>query len=155
MTQRHFIQSNQTLLITSITHHRIPHFQNPAFAQEAVFQIYRVQEHKPFFLYGFVVMPDHVHLLLHVPEPEIVSNVVRLYKMGLSFQMGIAPLWQKRFHSRVIDDIPAAQEYIHVNPVRAGISEVAHDYPWSSACGKWDISDIPWIEAHRRSKTCG
>ena len=129
------------MLITTVTHERIPYFKNDTLAREAIEQIYRVQERRPFFLYGFVVMPDHVHMLLNVPGPETVSNILRLYKMGLSFQTGISPLWQKRFDSRIAGNIPGAQQYIHMNPVHARICKIPESYPWSSACGKWDISE--------------
>jgi len=36
MTQRHSIQSNRTMLITTITHGRNPYFQNDVYAREAV-----------------------------------------------------------------------------------------------------------------------
>ena len=129
------------MLITTITHNRIPYFKNDALAREAVEQIYRVQERRPFFLYGFVIMPDHVHVLLNAPEPETVSNILRLYKMGLSFQSGISPLWQRRFDARFARNICGAQEYINMNPVRAGLCNHPEEYPWSSACGKWDITE--------------
>ena len=141
MTQRHSIQSNQTMLITTVTHARNPYFQDDALAREAVEHIYRVQERRPFFLYGFVIMPDHVHLLLNVPEPETVSNILRLYKMGLSFQTGITPLWQKRFDARISGNVFGAREYVHLNPVREGLCTDPKRYPWSSASGKWDVTE--------------
>lgn len=130
------------MLITTVTHERNAYFKNDALAREAVEQIYRIQARRPFFLYGFVIMPDHVHLLLNVPEPETLSNILRLYKMGLSFQTGIAPLWQKRFDARLSRNIDGAQEYIHMNPVRAGLCTIPERYPWSSASGKWNIAEF-------------
>lgn len=142
MTQRHPIQNELPLLITSVTHERKPFFRNPTFAEEAVEHVYRVQERNPFILYGFVIMPDHCHFLLRVPAPETISNIMRIYKMGLSFQIGIAPLWQKRFHARLAEDILSVKKYIHANPVIAGITETTDDYEWSSASGKWEVTDI-------------
>lgn len=142
MTQRHAIQNDQAMLITTVTHNRRPYFKNDVLAREAVDQIYRVQEHRPFFLFGFVIMPDHVHLLVNVPEPETISNIMRLYKMGLSFQTGISPLWQKRFDARISRNVFGGLEYIHMNPVNAGLCDAPECYAWSSASGKWDITEL-------------
>ena len=145
MTQRHPIQNDQTLFITTVTRDRRPYFENTSLAREACEHIYRVQERKPFLLYGFVIMPDHVHLLLRVPSPETVSNVIRLYKMGLSFQTGLGPMWQRRFHAKTVDDIPSVQHYIHTNPVSGGLCATPDAYPWSSASGKWDVTEFGCI----------
>ncbi len=132
------------MLVTAVTQNRVPHFRDPTYAREAVEHLYRVQERQPFFLYSFVIMWDHCHVLLHVPAPGSVSHVMRSYKMGLAFNMGRGPLWQPRFHIRCPDDAGAAIRYIHQNPVRKGWVEQPEHYPWSSASGRWDVSPISW-----------
>lgn len=142
MAQRHPIQNDQTMLIATITKDRKPAFRIPAYAREAIECLYRTQDVHPFFLFGFVMMPDHCHLLVHVPAPEKISHIMNAYKAGLIFDLGIPKLWQPRFHIRCIDDTSSALRYIHLNPVRKGLAETPEDYPWSSACGKWDISPL-------------
>ncbi|MDP7247644.1 MAG: transposase [Candidatus Peribacteraceae bacterium] len=144
MTQRHETQNEFTMFVTTNTYKRNPFFLNDSHAHEAIEQIYRVQERMPFILYGFVIMPDHCHFLLNVPEPGSVSSVIRMYKMGLSFQIGISPLWQKRFYNKVINNTAKTLRYIHNNPVKAGICENQDKYKWSSASGKWDITPLSW-----------
>ncbi len=142
MSQRHFIQNDSTMLITTVTLNRIPFFLNQAYAREAIECLYRVQGFHPFFLYGFVIMPDHIHILMKVPSPKKVSTVIGSYKSGLTFDLGIKKLWQERFHIRFPKNPSEALRYIHLNPVRKGICECPESYPWSSASGKWDVSAL-------------
>jgi putative transposase len=138
--QRHPIQNDVTMFITTNTKNRAPVFANPAYAREAAEHIYRVQERIPFLLFGFVIMPDHVHLLLHVRAPRKISTVINTYKTGLTFQLGIGAFWQHRFDLRISNNVAATLRYIHENPRKAGIVDRSIDYPWSSACGSWEIS---------------
>lgn len=143
MTQRHVVQSDATLLVTTNTLGRQPVFANPSHAREAIECLYRVQQLHPFFLFAFVIMPNHCHFLIRVPSPNSVSNVMNTYKSGLAFDIGIPKLWQRRFHTREVENFVEAKNYIHWNPLRAGLIEDYETYPWSSACGKWDLSPLP------------
>ncbi|MBP9773569.1 MAG: transposase [Candidatus Peribacteraceae bacterium] len=89
MVKRRIIDcSDRPLFITTNTRDRLPIFSNPAFAQEAIDQIYRAQLLHPFFLFGFVIMPDHCHFLLNVPSPGTISQIMNTYKSGLAHQIG-------------------------------------------------------------------
>lgn len=74
----------------------------------------------------FVIMPNHIHLLLQIHGPEngrsmnapTVSNVIRLMKCAASRDAGIS-LWQKGFHDHIIrsdSDYLAAWNYLDGNP---------------------------------------
>ncbi len=142
MTQVHPIQHDVTMMVTTNIRNRRPLFKNAAYAWEAIDVLYRVQVWHAFFLFGFVIMPDHCHILLHVPAPNMVSKVVERYKSGVSHSLGIGPIWQPRFHIQIPEDTWAVLEYIHNNPVKAGLVEESTTYPWSSACGKWDVTNL-------------
>ncbi len=131
------------MLITTNTHRRLRVFDDPAAARIAIETMYVIQEHYPFFLYGFVMMPDHCHFLLRVPQRGSISKIMNLYKRDVRFNIG-APIWQNRFHLRIVDNARGALEYIHQNPVRAKLCMHAEDYLWSSASGKWDIHPLEW-----------
>lgn len=143
MTQRHPIVSDRIMMVTINTAKKYPFFRNAIYAREAALQFYRVQSIIPFYLYGFVIMSNHVHALLSVPSPKSVSDVLRLYKMGLTFQLGIGSLWQRRFYITVAPDPSVQLQYIHHNPIKAGIVEEAEQYPWSSANEQWDVVALP------------
>lgn len=139
MTQRHPIQSDTLFFVTTNVMNRRKMFAHDPYAREAVEMLYRVQELHPFFLHGFVIMPDHCHLLLFVDEHRSISTIINRYKMGVSHSIGIGSLWQPRFHVRIPENAGAVLRYIHMNPVRAKLVEHSRDYPWSSASGRWDV----------------
>lgn len=142
MTQRHFTEGEELLFITTNTLHRVPYFARPGYAKETIDTLYRVQELHPFFLYGFVIMPDHIHLLARFPSPYSVSRFMSVYKSGLTFNIGIPKLWQSRYFLTSPNRPWCTLQYIYMNPVKAGLVEHPHEYPWSSASGKWDVSQL-------------
>lgn len=144
MFQRHPIQNDAVLMVTTNTQNRVKIFADPSHAREAIETLYRTQQLHPFFLYGFVIMPDHCHFLLNVPPPESISRIMRVFKYGTSFNIGMGPIWQSRFDCKISTDAHALLYYIHQNPVRAGLVENPDDFLWSSASGKWDVTEINW-----------
>ncbi len=142
MSQRHPVQNDCLMFITTNTKNRTAFFADPAFGREAVEAIYRTQSVHTFFLFGFVVMPDHCHFLLKVIEPETISMVMKSYKSSVSFSIGIGKIWQPRFYIKGVSNAWQVLRYIHMNPVKAGLCEKPEDYPWSSSCGRWDITPL-------------
>ena len=60
-------------------------------------------------------MTDHCHFLLKVKAPGKISNVMRTYKMGLTFQIGIGAFWQPRFYQQFPED-PEAEFPLEIEP---------------------------------------
>lgn len=142
MAQRHYVQSG-LLFITTTTLNRKPIFADPAFARAAIDALYHTQNLYPFFLYAFVIMPNHCHFLLSVPEGGFISKIIYGFKRSVCFEIAIGPLWQERFFQKTITEEPErVRRYIHMNPVKAGFCEAPEDYPWSSASDKWDIQEF-------------
>ena len=140
MSQPHPIQNDRVMFITTNVTNRKPIFANPAFAKEVIDTLYRIQSAHAFLLFGFVVMPDHCHLLLKVCPPDTISAMMRTFKIGVTFSIGIGPIWQPRFHLVIPKEPWKALDYIHQNPVRARMVEDPMSYRWSSASGIWDVS---------------
>ena len=130
------------MLITTVTKQREPFFAESANACEAIESFYRVQEQYPFFLYAFVIMPDHCHFFLRMPPPLTISGLMNRYKSGLTFDLGIKQLWQSRFHIRIVKNSSAVIRYIHTNPVKAGLADSPENFLWSSAAGRWDVTAL-------------
>jgi len=87
-------------------------------------------------VYGFVVMPDHVHLVVKILPPVILPRWMNRFKSYIARGLGKGPIWQRGYWSEVVSGIPFLEEklrYIHENPVRAGLVQDTADYPWSSA----------------------
>lgn len=127
------------MLVTTNTKSRVPIFQEPACARIAIETLYHTQLFYPFFLFHFVIMPDHAHLFLNVPEGGSVSKSIGMWKRSVCFAIGRGSLRQSRFDITYPKNIHTAIQYIWWNPVKAGLCEKPEDYPWSSASGKWDV----------------
>lgn len=143
MSQRHPIQNEAIMFITTNTEDCKQHFANDAHAREAIETLYRVKQRHPFHIYGFVIMPDHCHFLLSVPKPGSISKIMNVYKSGLTFNTGIPKIWQARFHMALPKNPEVALKYIHMNPVEAGFVERTEDYRWSSASHLWKTDPLP------------
>ncbi len=91
-------------------------------------------------VHAYVLMTNHVHLLVTPQESHAVSGLMqhlgRRYVRTFNKIHGrTGTLWEGRFRSSVIDSeryFLVCQRYIENNPVRAGMTTSALDYPWSS-----------------------
>ena len=129
------LASHGTFFISTQTWNRRRLFQSPANATLFLetLQHYRAQGH--YRLHAFVVMPDHIHLLL-TPETSL-ERAVGLIKGGFAHRLASPhPVWQHSFTDhRIRDrtDFLTHRDYIHGNPVRARLCQLPTDYPFSSA----------------------
>jgi putative transposase len=88
-----------------------------------------------FRLVGYVVMPEHVHLLLGEPPTHPLSTVIGSLKRSVSKQLPESPFWLPRYHDfNVFSDEKRIEKlrYLHRNPVARGLMAKPEDYPWSS-----------------------
>ncbi len=89
-------------------------------------------------LHDFVVMPDHVHLLITVGDGMTIEKAMQLIKGGFSFRLKKetgypGEIWQRGFSEvRVNDSHSFSQhrEYIAANPVRAGLVDAPETFPY-------------------------
>ena len=89
---------------------------------------------------AYCLMPNHVHLILVPPVADALSRALtpihQTHAWIVNRRFGwTGHLWQQRFHSFAMDDahLYEAVRYVEINPVRAGLSETAEAYAWSSA----------------------
>jgi putative transposase len=128
-----------TFFITTITYNRRRLFQLPANAELFLETLQHDRAEGAYKLHAFVVMPDHVHLLL-TPTGKTISQTMNLIKGGFSHRLPSKfPIWQRGFADHLVlnaDHFLSRRDYIHQNPVRAHLSACAADYPYSSAYQK-------------------
>jgi len=142
---RRFYAHRHPSLITTNVAHRHPLFADREAAGALVYALAEAQEELRFHLHAWVLMPDHLHLVIEVPDGITSGIVMRFIKARFARRWNHrlrtrGPIWQTRFHERVLTSeraLMAAIEYVHANPVAAGLVESAEDYPLSSAKG-WD-----------------
>ncbi len=97
----------------------------------------RLRERHRFDIYGYVLMPEHVHLLLSEPPEMKLSGIFRALKTQTSKRLkGDRPrFWQLNYYDFNVFTRPKFTEklrYIHRNPVVRGLVEKPEDWPWSS-----------------------
>jgi putative transposase len=88
-------------------------------------------------LLAWVVMPDHIHLLVQLGEVGSLSRVVNRLKgsaaRAVNLRLGrVGPVWQRAFHDHMLrkeEDLEPVGRYIVANPLRAGLVSRISDYP--------------------------
>ena len=92
-------------------------------------------------LLEWCVMPNHVHVLIRQEAGFPLAEIVRSWKVFTAREANAilrrtGRFWMREYHDRCIRDekhLAAAVAYIRNNPVKAGLCELAEDWPWSSA----------------------
>ena len=116
----------------------------------------KIRERYGFLLVGYVVMPEHVHLLISEPSQGTPSIVLKVLKQRVSRELrewrqcaraellpqpftgdsdGLERFWQPRFYDFNVYSAKKKREkleYMHGNPVTRGLVEHPKDWPWSS-----------------------
>ena len=100
----------------------------------------RYKSKESFRLYHWVLMNNHVHLLLAIPEEGSLAKAMHGINLAYTSWFNrkykrVGHLWQGRFKSFPVENdryLLACGRYIERNPLRAGIVERPGDYPWSS-----------------------
>ena len=125
-----------TFFVTSATYNRRRLFQVPANAELFLETLQHYRRAGHYKLHAFVVMPDHIHLIL-TPQGITLERAIGLIKGGFSHRLASKfPVWQRSFTDHRIrdeDDLEICRTYLHNNPVRAGLALAAELYPYSSA----------------------
>ena len=91
-------------------------------------------------LHGYVVMPNHVHLLVtpSIEVPKLTQSLKRHTARQANLIMGLTgrTFWQDESYDRLVrdrDELQRVIRYIDNNPVRAGLAPRPDAFPWSSA----------------------
>ena len=132
--------------ITFSCYRRMP-LLNTARARDLfVEELTKVLDEMKFRLLGYVVMPNHVHLLISEPAGVTPSVALRKLKLGfsrsfrgreklLSSERPLRSFWQARFYDFNVYSKGKRTEklnYMHANPVIRHLVEHPRDWPWSS-----------------------
>ncbi len=93
---------------------------------------------RKFKLHDFVIMPDHVHLLLTVDAETTIEKAMQLIKGRFSFRLKkelgmLGEVWQRGFSEVQVmngESFDQHRAYIAGNPVKAGLVDTPEDYPY-------------------------
>ncbi len=88
-------------------------------------------------IYAYVLMPEHIHLLINEPPSILLAQFLKALKQITSRKLrgDRRQFWQDRYFDSNIHGEEARSEvirYIHRNPVKRGLVASPEQYPWSS-----------------------
>ena len=142
--------------ITFSCYRRLPLLKAARARDVFVKELSKIRDEMGFHLIGYVVMPEHVHLLISEPKRGTPSTALQKLKLRvarklrkrrragsaaqlrLPFDEAREPLrafWQARFYDFNVYSLGKKKEklnYMHANPVKRGLVSHPKDWPWIS-----------------------
>ena len=119
-------------------------------------QLQRHSSARGCLLHAYVLMTNHVHLLLSADSVLSVSRMMKAVGQEYAHYINwrrhrSGPLWDGRYKSCVVQDVTylmVCQRYIELNPVRAGMVRYPGHYRWSSYRCNSEGRDDPLVNPH-------
>ena len=113
--------------------------------------LFHYRDESAYLLHEFVLMPNHVHLLITPGGTMSLERAVQLIKGGSSRRIHeqgnqAIEIWQKGFYDWTIrdaNDWSTKVQYIRMNPVRAKLVDEPGDWPYSSASNRFAMDPAP------------
>jgi putative transposase len=142
--------------VTFSCYRRLPLLGTPRARNLFVRVLGEIRERHGFLLFGYVVMPEHVHLLISEPKIGTPSTVLQMLKQTVSRRMRkykrragknqlcfpfpgdekeLPQFWQPRFYDFNVYTAKKWKEkleYMHANPVDRKLVKHPGEWPWSS-----------------------
>src|SRR5437773_4171980 len=151
---RRFHQSKQSHFITFSCYKRMPFLSNSGLRDIFIRCLENIRRRYQFRVFGYVVMPEHIHLLVSEPDVESLAKVIQALKVSFVRQLAKRPtsarsrqmwgtdsganggtFWQKRYYDhnvRSAQSFVTKLRYIHRNPMTRGLCKAPIDWRWSS-----------------------
>jgi putative transposase len=141
----------RTFFVTSSTVGKRPLLQSDRAAKLFVDVLYHYRSECKYLLHDFVVMPDHVHLLITVGLEISIERAVQFIKGGFAFRAGRElgfrpPVWERGFSEVRVLDAEAflhLREYVGENPVKERLAENWSEYPYCSSHSGFELDEMP------------
>ena len=134
---KRFQRAEALHFVTFSCFHRLPLLEAPGAKQtvEAILEQTRARHQAR--LYAYVLMPEHVHLLINEPPSILLSQFLKALKQTASRKLrgDREQFWQPRYFDANVRGEAARSEvirYIHRNPVKRGLVRSPGEYRWSS-----------------------
>jgi len=128
-------QAGDLHFVTFSCYHRSPYLGSPSTRElfERSLETVRLRYH--FIVTGYVVMPEHVHLLVSEPLKGTLARALQALKLSVAVQRRERPFWQRRYYDfNVFTEEKRVEKlrYMHRNPVVRGLVARPEDWEWSS-----------------------
>ena len=140
-----------THFITVPTFHRKRVFHNELYGELLTDVLMRWRQLASVQLHDYVVMSDHVHLLVTMKksaDPVAVLNQLKeQFTEELRAQYGYhGEVWDTSFGDQLVATLDQSEEcaqHIHSNPVRVGYCDAPGEYRMSSRSSRWILDPLP------------
>ncbi len=158
-----FQQSRDLHFVTFSCYRRLPYLQSEY--SKSIFErsLEETRRSYRFDVVGYVVMPEHVHLLVTEPERATLATALKALKQSVARRLIGAHehFWQPRYYDFNVWSSAKRTEklkYLHRNPVARGLVGRPEDWPWSSyrhyALGEEGVTEIAsWWTRRKKAPT--
>ncbi len=124
-------------LVTFSCYRRRPYLDNDHARTVFLSILEQLRQRHRFHVFGYVLMPEHLHMLLGEPKVRDLASTLNVLKTQTSRQLkgDRKQFWQIRYHDWNVITHPKFVEklrYIHRNPVKRGLVDKPQDWLWSS-----------------------
>ncbi len=145
-------------LITFSCYRRLPYLAHAASRELFERSLESMRIRYDFLVVAYVVMPEHVHLLVSEPRRGVLSKALQALKLSVAVQSEQRPFWQRRYHDFNVfteKKVVEKRQYIHRNPVTRGLVNRPDAWAWSSFCHWWsgEVGTVeiesPWTVRRR------
>ena len=121
--------------ITFSCYQRRPYFDHVSARDRFESALERMRTRYWFVVIGYVVMPEHVHILINEPKVGTLAGAIQALKLSVAVRERQRPFWQPRYHDfNVFSSAKRTEKlrYLHRNPVKRGLVAKPEDWAWSS-----------------------
>ena len=158
---RRFQQAGTFHFLTFSCYRRRPYLRSAITRDLFEASLERIRRRYLFLVAGYVVMPEHVHLLVNEPTRGTLDRVMQALKLSVSRRQVRTPFWQARYYDFNVwnpEKTTEKLDYMHRNPVKRGLVAKPEEWPWSSSChyrtgfvGTVEIESF-WAAARRKNE---
>jgi len=149
-------RSGQSHFLTFSCYGRQPHLFQMDMQEAFLRALENARIRFAFCVFGYVIMPEHVHLLISEPDHNLLGRAMQLLKTEVSLEarrrgkrtMGDSPFWLPRYFDHNVRNYQGfitQLRYIHRNPVKRGFCLAPEEYRWSSFRA-WALGEIDTVE---------
>ena len=135
---KRFHQTGNWHFITFSCYHRKKKLGTPEPRRIFERSLERTRRQYHFYVCGYMVMPEHVHLLVSEPEKALLWTAIQSLKQGVTRRLALGsgePFWQPRYYDfNVWSEKKRVEKlrYMHRNPVKRGLVARPEEWEWSS-----------------------
>jgi putative transposase len=130
-----FQQAGDIHFLTFSCHGRLPYLAAAEARNLFEHTLEQILRRYVFHVFGYVIMPEHVHLMVSEPGRGMLDRAIQALKTSVSKQSAQKPFWLARYYDFNVHSEEKRVEklkYMHRNPVTRGLVARPEDWKWSS-----------------------